>query len=174
VTKTPRPFASRPPVAATLVVNGVPRTRAVAEAMTLLDFLREELALTGTKRGCDGGECGCCTVLLDGEPVLACLTLALEAEGHEVRTIEGIARGPELHPVQQAFVEHGALQCGFCTPAMVLNAVHLLETTAAPSSEAIKDCISGTICRCTGYTKIEAAIAAAAARLTAGAASTED
>lgn len=147
-----------------VTVNGAAHTRAVEPAMTLLDFLREELSLTGTKRGCDVGDCGCCTVLLDGAPVLACLMLAVEAEGASIRTIEGVANGNQLHPVQQAFVEHGAIQCGFCTPAMVLNAVHLLEHEPKPSCGQVKECVSGTICRCTGYTKIEKAVHAAAAK----------
>lgn len=126
--------------------------------MTLLEFLRGEAWLTGTKRGCDIGDCGCCTVLLDGKPVLSCLLLAVETEGKKITTIEGIAKGSELHPVQEAFVEHGAIQCGFCTPAMVLNAVSLLENHPSPSQKEIKECVSGTVCRCTGYTKIEKAI----------------
>ncbi|MCC6337606.1 MAG: (2Fe-2S)-binding protein [Myxococcales bacterium] len=145
-----------------LTVNGVAHERAVAPAATLLEVLREELFLTGTKRGCDVGDCGCCTVLLDGAPVLSCLVLALEADGAEIRTIEGVANGNQLHPVQQAFVDHGAIQCGFCTPSMVLNAVHLLDTNPSPDAAAVKTCVSGTICRCTGYTKIEQAVHAAA------------
>ncbi len=146
----------------TLHVNGRPFRRAIVPSTTLLEFLRDEIDLTGTKRGCDMGECGVCTVMLDGKPVLSCLLLAAEAEGAEVTTVEGIARGNELHPVQEALVAHGAIQCGFCTPAMVVNAVHLLERRPAPTREEVKECISGTICRCTGYTKIEKAILAAA------------
>lgn len=145
-----------------LEVNGRRWQRAVRPATTLLELLREELGLTGTKRGCDRGDCGCCTVHLDGKPVLSCLMLALETDGRKVTTIEGIARGTELHPVQEAMVEHGAIQCGFCTPAMVMNAIHLLETTPKPTRDEVKRCISGTICRCTGYTKIEKAVLAAA------------
>ena len=126
--------------------------------MTLLEFLRDEARLTGTKRGCDLGDCGCCTVLLDGKPILSCLLLAVEAEGKKITTIEGIAKKNQLHPVQKAMVEHGAIQCGFCTPAMVLNAVSLVENNPSPSREEVKECLSGTICRCTGYTKIEKAI----------------
>lgn len=148
-------------IVAKLDVNGTPHTKAIAPSTTLLEFLREELNLTGTKRGCDLGDCGCCTVLLDGKPVLSCILPALEAEGKKVTTIEGIANGNELHPVQQAMVEHGAIQCGFCTPAMVLNGVHLLANNPNPTRLEIKECISGTICRCTGYTKIEKALAAA-------------
>lgn len=146
----------------TLRVNGQTCSRAVVPSMTLLEFLRDEIDLTGTKRGCDKGECGVCTVLLDGNPVLSCLLLAAEAEGAEVTTVEGIARADELHPVQEALVAHGAIQCGFCTPAMVINAYHLLERHPRPTREEVKECISGTICRCTGYTKIEKAIHAAA------------
>lgn len=143
-------------------INGHLYQRAILPSTTLLEFLREEIDLTGTKRGCDTGDCGCCTVLLDGKPILSCLLPAMEAEDHKVTTIEGIARGNELHPVQEAMVEHGAIQCGFCTPAMVLNGVHLLETTPTPTRNQVKECISGTICRCTGYTKIEKAILSAA------------
>ena len=146
----------------TLQVNGFAYTRSVLSSITLLDFIREELRLTGTKRGCDLGDCGCCTTLVDGKPILSCLMLAADAEGHEVRTIEGIADGNRLHPVQEAMVEEGAIQCGFCTPAMVINAVHLLEENPRPSAIEIKECVSGTICRCTGYTKIEKAIQSAA------------
>lgn len=149
----------------TLRINGVSRVRAVPVSMTLLDFLREEVGLTGTKRGCDLGDCGCCTVLLDGSPALACLVLAAEAECCEIRTIEGVARGGRLHPVQEAMVEKGAIQCGFCTPAMVIHGVHLLESTKRPTRDEIKEAISGTICRCTGYVKIEQAIRAAAERM---------
>ena len=149
----------------TLKVNGFSYTRSVSTSITLLDFLREELRLTGTKRGCDLGDCGCCTTLVDGKPILSCLMLAADAEGHEVKTIEGIAEGNKLHPVQEAMVEQGAIQCGFCTPAMVINAVHLLEENPNPSATEIKECISGTLCRCTGYTKIEKAIDVAAKRM---------
>ena len=141
-----------------LQINGQVFQRAIPPAMTLLEFLRDEARLTGTKRGCDLGDCGCCTVLLDGKPILSCLLLAVEAEGKKITTIEGIAKKNQLHPVQKAMVEHGAIQCGFCTPAMVLNAVSLVENNPSPSREEVKECLSGTICRCTGYTKIEKAI----------------
>ena len=145
-----------------LEVNGVHRVVAVERCATLLEVLRESFELTGTKRGCDLGECGCCTVLLDGEPALACLTLALDAEGLEVTTIEGVsAPDGSLSAVQKAFVAHGAVQCGFCTPSMVLNATHLLANDPTPDLRAIKESVSGTICRCTGYTKIIRAIEAA-------------
>jgi len=146
----------------TLKVNDREYSRAVAGSITLLDFLREELNLTGTKRGCDLGECGCCTVLIDGRPMLACLMLAADVQDRVITTIEGLADGPALHPVQQAMVEEGAIQCGFCTPAMALSAAALLWDNPDPDPAAIKRCISGTICRCTGYTKIEAAVRRAA------------
>lgn len=148
----------------TLQVNGLTLRRFVPATMTLVEYLREELGLTGTKKGCDVGDCGCCTVLADGDPVLSCLALAVDFQGREITTIEGLAKGQELHPVQQAFVDEGGLQCGYCTPAMVLNAVALLNHQANPSAQEIKECISGTICRCTGYTKIEESIALAADR----------
>ena len=141
-----------------LTVNGRACRSAIEPATTLLELLREELNLTGTKRGCDVGDCGCCTVLLDGKPVLSCLLPAVEAEGSAVVTIEGIADERGLHPVQQAMVDHGAIQCGFCTPAMVLNAVHLLAENPSPTREEVKECVSGTICRCTGYNSIEEAV----------------
>jgi len=125
---------------------------------TLLDVLRDDLGLTGTKRGCDSGVCGSCTVLLDGKPILSCMTLACEVDGKKIQTIEGIAKGGELHPVQKAFVEYGAIQCGFCTPGMVLSALALLERNPTPTVEEIKKGISGNLCRCTGYIKIIEAI----------------
>jgi len=146
----------------TLTVNGQKHSCAAPPSTTLLDYIREKLNLTGTKKGCDLGECGCCTVLADGQPVLSCLTLAPDMEDRKITTIEGLADGAQLHPVQKAFVEHGALQCGYCTPAMVLNAVALLENNPQPGRHDIKECVSGTLCRCTGYTKIEEAIEAAA------------
>ncbi len=153
----PRPRTLR------LSVNDREHVVAVECSETLLAVLRERLHLTGTKRGCDLGECGCCTVLVDGEPVLSCLTLAVDVEVAEIITIEGVAADDGgLSPVQQAFVDEGAIQCGFCTPAMVINATHMLAENPNPDATAIKECVSGTICRCTGYTKVERAIAAAA------------
>jgi carbon-monoxide dehydrogenase small subunit len=125
---------------------------------TLLDVLRDDLGLTGSKRGCDSGECGACTVLLEGRPILACLTLAFEVEGKKIQTIEGVAKDGELHPVQKAFVENGAIQCGFCTPGMILSALALLEKNPTPTTDEIKKGISGNLCRCTGYNRIIEAI----------------
>lgn len=146
-------------------VNGIPHERAVEPSTTILDFLRDELALTGTKRGCDVGDCGCCTILMDGKPVLSCLLLAVEANGRNLTTIEGIEKNGVLHPVQEAMISEGGVQCGFCTPAMVINAVHLLENNPKPSVQEVKTCMAGTICRCTGYTKIEKSILKAAENL---------
>jgi carbon-monoxide dehydrogenase small subunit len=141
-----------------LTVNGEQRA-AEAEPRTLLvHFLREQLALTGTHWGCDTSNCGACVVLLDGAPVKSCTTLAAMAEGHEVRTVEGLERDGRLDPVQQGFVEEHGLQCGFCTPGMLLTARALLDADPHPTDEAIKVAISGQICRCTGYKNIVAAI----------------
>lgn len=143
-----------------LRLNGQPVEAPCPPERILLDLLREDLNLTGTKRGCDLGTCGCCTVLLDGRPTLSCLTLATLAEGKEITTIEGLAKGTELHPVQKSFVEHGATQCGFCTPGFVLSAVALLRDHPHPSRDEVVDAVSGNLCRCTGYTKIVEAILA--------------
>jgi len=145
-----------------LKVNGQNYEVAVDTRRTLLEVLREELGFTGTKNGCDQGECGTCTVLLDGKPVHSCLTLAVEIQGKEVTTIEGLAKGDELHPLQQAFVDYGAIQCGFCTPGMILTGKALLEKNPSPTEEEIRRAISGNLCRCTGYVKIVEAIQAAA------------
>ncbi|MFC1891340.1 (2Fe-2S)-binding protein [Thermodesulfobacteriota bacterium] len=125
---------------------------------TLLDLLREELNLTGTKKGCDHGDCGACTVLMDGHPVNSCLVLAPEVEGKDITTIEGLVQENKLHPVQQAFVDNNAIQCGFCTPGMILSAVALLEENANPTDEEIRWYLQGNLCRCTGYKKIIQAI----------------
>ena len=148
-----------------LQVNGETRELPVAPHRTLLEALREDLDLTGTKHGCELGECGACTVLLDGEPRLSCLTLAVEAEGREITTVEGLAQGPELHSLQAAFVELGAAQCGYCTPGMLLSALALLEANPAPTLEETKQALSGNLCRCTGYAKILEAVDLAASRL---------
>jgi carbon-monoxide dehydrogenase small subunit len=129
---------------------------------TLLDFLRDRLGLTGTKEGCGNGNCGTCTVLMDGAPVNACLVLAVEVPGRHITTIEGISAGGALHPLQQALVQHGGTQCGFCTPGIVLAAKALLEDNSSPSEAQIRHAIAGNLCRCTGYGKIVDAIAAVA------------
>jgi carbon-monoxide dehydrogenase small subunit len=125
---------------------------------TLLEVLREELSLTGTKESCGQGACGSCTVLLDGLPVRSCLLLAVEAEGREITTIEGLSKGEKLHPVQEAFIEHHAIQCGFCSPGMILTATALLEDNPKPTEDEIRHALSGNICRCTGYAKIIGAV----------------
>ncbi len=143
-------------------LNGQPVTARCPDERILLDLLREDLRLTGTKRGCDLGTCGCCTVLVDGRPTLSCLTLARLAAGRSVTTIEGVGPPQRLSAVQRAFVEHGATQCGFCTPGFVLTATALLRENRAPSREEIERAISGNLCRCTGYLAIVRAIEAAA------------
>jgi len=125
---------------------------------TLLEVLREELSLTGTKESCGQGACGSCTVLLDGLPVRSCLLLAVEAEGREITTIEGLSQAEKLHPVQEAFIEHHAIQCGFCSPGMILTATALLEDNPKPTEDEIRHALSGNICRCTGYAKIIGAV----------------
>ncbi len=145
-----------------LTVNGIPYELAVAPNTPLADVLRYELGLTGTKKGCGIGDCGACTVLMDGTPVFSCLVLAVEADGHDILTIEGVAKGHELHPIQKAFVEVGAIQCGFCTPGMVLTALALLKENPDPTEADVRLAISGNLCRCTGYQKIVEAILTAA------------
>ncbi|MFO1052875.1 MAG: (2Fe-2S)-binding protein [Planctomycetota bacterium] len=145
-----------------LSINGETRKLKVEPRTTLLDALRDQLDLTGAKKVCDRGACGGCTVLLDGEPVNACLTLAFDAEGHAIRTIEGLASGDTLHPVQEAFVHCDALQCGFCTPGFVMSAVACLEHHPAPSRERIREDLSGNICRCGTYGRIVEAVETAA------------
>ena len=146
----------------TLTVNGTPYEVAIEPRQSLLQLLREELHLTGTKEGCSEGECGACTVLLDGKTVASCLIFALEAQGRDVTTIEGLAHGDQLHPVQKAFAEYGAVQCGFCTPGMILAAKALLDSNPHPTEAEIRQGIAGNLCRCTGYVKIVEAIQAAA------------
>ena len=145
-----------------LTVNGDRKTAAVPAHYTLLEALRYGLGLTGSKQGCDKGDCGACTVLLDDLPVLSCITPVWEAEGREVRTVEGLATPRGLHPLQDAFDRFGAAQCGFCTPGILMSAVALLENNAAPTREDIKEALSGNLCRCTGYTKIFDAVEDAA------------
>jgi aerobic carbon-monoxide dehydrogenase small subunit len=145
-----------------LTVNGKQYQVAVAPSRTLLEVIREDLGLTGTKEGCGMGECGACTVIMDRKTVNSCLVLAAEADGKTILTIEGLADGGQLHPLQQAFADNGGLQCGFCTPGMILSAKALLDENPDPSDEDIKQGIAGNFCRCTGYAKIFASIKAAA------------
>ena len=142
------------------VINGKKKEMVISPNTTLLELLRDHLDLTGTKNGCEAGECGACTVLLDGGPVYACLALAPKVDGKEIITIEGIGEEGKLHPVQKAFLTHGAVQCGFCTPGMILAAKALLDEKPNPSREEIEDAISGNLCRCTGYLQIVKAIEA--------------
>jgi len=135
-------------------VNGEQMQVSVAPYKTLLEMLREELRLTGTKHGCELGECGACAVLVDGQPVLSCLSLALEAEGRSIETVEGMANDSTLHPLQAAFADLGGSQCGYCTPGILLTAKHLLETNPNPTREQISEALSGNLCRCTGYQQI--------------------
>jgi carbon-monoxide dehydrogenase small subunit len=139
-------------------VNGRAVEVQVDPAWTLLRVLREKLGLTGTKKGCEQGDCGACTILLEGKAVNACLVMALQAEGKEIETIEGLGTPEHLHPLQKSFIQHGAVQCGFCTPGMLMSAVALLRQNSNPSAEEIKRGISGNLCRCTGYAKIVRAI----------------
>jgi len=152
----------------TFKVNGEELEASFAPYKTLLEVLREDLDLTGTKHGCELGECGACAVLVDGEPQLSCLVLAVECEGRSVQTVEGLASGTTLHPLQAAFADHGGSQCGYCTPGMLMTAKALLDEEPQPSRERIRQAISGNICRCTGYNQIVEAIEAAAAELAGG------
>lgn len=144
-----------------LNVNGEDLEILIEGHKTLLEVLREDLGLTGTKKGCDLGTCGACTVLVDGKPWLSCLTLAAAVEGKKITTIEGLAQNGKLHPLQNSFIEKGAIQCGFCTPGMILTAKAFLEENPHPSEEEVKKAISGNLCRCTGYVKIIEAILSA-------------
>ena len=146
-------------------INGVLYEDEIDVRRTLLEVLRENFGLTGTKRGCNEGECGACTVLLDGKPVASCLVLAVEAQGKRIETIEGLAQNGELHPLQQAFIQHSSFQCGFCTPGMLMTAKGLLNENPKPSEEDVRRAISGNLCRCTGYNTIVEAIMDAAERL---------
>ena len=138
----------------TVTVNDEKYTRDVAVSRTLLEFVREELGLTGAKEGCNEGECGACTVILDGKAISSCMYLAVDADGKSVLTIEGLASNGELHPLQQAFVDEGAVQCGFCTPGMVLTAKAILDEVPNPSEDEIRKMMEGNLCRCTGYNRI--------------------
>jgi aerobic carbon-monoxide dehydrogenase small subunit len=148
----------------TCAVNGEEHTVLVDTRDTLLELLRERIGLTGTKEGCSNGNCGTCTVIVDGAAVNACLVLAQEAPGRAIVTIEGLSRGGVLHPIQQALVEHGGTQCGFCTPGIVLSAKVLLDSNPNPTAQDVRHAIAGNICRCTGYDKIVDAVMDAAAR----------
>ncbi len=148
-----------------LTVNGEARDVVVAPHKTLLEVLREDLALTGTKHGCELGECGTCTVLVDGEPVLSCLALPVECQGRRIETIEGMADGGRLHPLQQAFAELGAAQCGYCTPGILVTAKALLAERPMPTRDEVRHALAGNLCRCTGYTKILDAVELAALRM---------
>jgi carbon-monoxide dehydrogenase small subunit len=152
-------------LAVRLTVNGERREATVEARRTLADFLREDLRLTGTHVGCEHGVCGACTVLLDGAPTRACLTFAAQADGGEVTTVEGLASGEALHPIQAAFKRHHALQCGFCTPGFLISALALLRENPEPSEPQIREWLSGNLCRCTGYQFIVDAVQAAAAEL---------
>ncbi len=145
-----------------ITLNGTPRTIAAAPNQTLTDLLRYDLGLTGTKKGCELGDCGSCTVIMDGKPVNSCLVLAFQADGKEVTTIEGLETEEGLNPLQAAFVEKGAIQCGFCSPGMILSATHLLRHNSSPDRDQIRQAISGNLCRCTGYQKIIEAVESAA------------
>ncbi|MFQ5417245.1 MAG: (2Fe-2S)-binding protein [Myxococcota bacterium] len=148
-----------------LTVNGVAHEAEVEPRVTLADFLRQELSLTGTHLGCEHGVCGACTVLVDGRSARSCLMLAAQADGAEVMTVEGLSVDGELHPIQQAFVEEHGLQCGFCTPGFLMSIYELLNENPSPSDEEIRDVLGGQICRCTGYQSILAAVHSAAAKL---------
>ncbi len=159
---SPRPGAQTPskpdPVSITLSINGEARSLAVAPWTTLLDLLRDRLELTGSKKGCDHGQCGACTVLIDGRRVVSCLTLAVMKDGASVTTIEGLAKGDALHPLQQAFIDHDAFQCGSCTPGQICSAAGLIAEGRAKTEDEIRELMSGNICRCGAYPNIVAAI----------------
>ncbi len=146
---------------ATFIVNGKPFEVIVDSHLLLIEVLRDELGLTGTKHSCGIGNCGACTVLIEGQPVLSCLTLASMVKGKRITTIEGLGKGSGLHPIQKAFIDQGAIQCGYCTPGMILSAKALLDKNLRPSREEVKQTLSGHLCRCTGYVKIIDAVMAA-------------
>jgi carbon-monoxide dehydrogenase small subunit len=148
-----------------LDVNGERRELLVPVHKTLLEVLREDMLLTGTKHGCELGECGTCTVLIDGKPELSCLLLPIQIEGRAITTVEGLAHGSDLHPLQQAFAELGAAQCGYCTPGILLSARSLLDENPRPTRDEIREALAGNLCRCTGYTKILEAVELAASRM---------
>jgi len=148
-----------------VTINGQPTEVLVKSSITLADLLRVQLGLTGTKKACDVGACGSCTVLIDGKSVKSCSILALQTEGKQVNTIEGLADGPKLHPLQDAFIEHQGFQCGFCAPGMIMTAKALLDENPNPTRDEVKMGIVGNLCRCTGYVRVEKAILAAAGEL---------
>lgn len=158
---SPNKPAGKVPIS--LIVNGEHTEIAFEPHKTLLEVLREDLGLTGTKHGCELGECGTCTVLMDGQPVLSCLVLGVACSGRSVSTVEGMADGPTLHPLQRAFADLGAAQCGYCTPGLLLTAEALLHDNPSPTRQAIKEALAGNLCRCTGYIKIYEAVELAAA-----------
>jgi carbon-monoxide dehydrogenase small subunit len=149
----------------TFTVNDIGYEVAVAPNRTLTQVLRDDLDLLGTKEGCGVGDCGACTVIMDGKPVNSCLVLAVQADGSTIKTIEGVARDDSLHPVQETFVEMGAIQCGFCTPGMILSATNLLEKNPHPTEQEVRQALSGNLCRCTGYQKIVEAVQEASRRM---------
>ena len=144
-----------------ITVNGIRHEVFVSSQRTLLEVLRQDLGLTGTKEGCGLGGCGTCTVILDGQATLSCVTLAVAVDGAEITTIEGVAQNGQLHPIQQAFIDHGAVQCGFCTPGMIMSSKALLDVNPAPTDEDVRIAIAGNLCRCTGYHNIVKAVLAA-------------
>jgi xanthine dehydrogenase YagT iron-sulfur-binding subunit len=150
------------PITARFTINGKPQTLALDVRTTVLDALREQVGLTGTKKGCDHGQCGACTVLIGGKRVLSCLTLALSVQGQEITTIEGLAEGDALHPMQQAFIDHDAFQCGYCTPGQIMSAVGCVQEGHAANDDDIREYMSGNLCRCAAYPNIVAAIKQAA------------
>jgi len=151
-----------------LTVNGEKRTLDVKPHTRLLDLLREDLGLTGTKEGCGKGECGACTVIMNNKAVASCLVLAIQADGAEVLTVEGLSKGEKLHPIQESFIEKGAVQCGFCIPGMIMSSKKLLDENINPTDDDIKRGLSGNICRCTGYVKIIDAVKSAAHKIKSG------
>jgi len=153
---------------ANFIVNGRNYEVIIEPRMLLIDVLRDKLGLTGTKYACGTGDCGACTILIDGKPILSCLTLAVTVKDRNILTIEGLAEGHNLHPLQQAFIDNGAVQCGFCTPGMILNAKFLLDENPDPSVEDIKTALAGNLCRCTGYVKIVEAVLDAAGNVKKG------
>jgi carbon-monoxide dehydrogenase small subunit len=153
---------------ATFIVNGRSHEVLIEPQMLLVDVIREKIGLTGTKYACGTGDCGACTVLIEGKPVLSCLTLAVTARGKNILTIEGVAEGTTLHPIQRAFVDQGGVQCGFCSPGMVLTAKNLLEENPMPTRDEIREGLAGNLCRCTGYVKIVDAVQAAAEAMRKG------